>query len=86
MNYCAVDLHGNNGYYGIVDEEGKTVYRLCHRSSTRPMGLEPDGTTLYWDGRLKGGEMAPPGRYRVRAQATLNTETITVESEWLTLE
>lgn len=70
----------------IVDEEGRTVYRLCHRTSTRPMGLKPDGTTLYWDGRLKNGETAPPGRYRVRAQATLNTETITVESEWLTLE
>jgi len=24
--HCAVDLHGNNGYYGIVDETGKRVY------------------------------------------------------------
>ena len=27
MNYSAVDLHGNNGYYGIVDEEGKRVFK-----------------------------------------------------------
>lgn len=26
MNYCAVDLHGNNGFYGIVDEDGKRVF------------------------------------------------------------
>jgi len=25
--HCAVDLHGNNGYYGIVDEEGKRVFK-----------------------------------------------------------
>ncbi len=27
MNYCAVDLHGNNGFYGIIDEDGKRVFR-----------------------------------------------------------
>lgn len=70
----------------IIDEEGGTVYRLCHRSSTRPMGLMPEGTTLYWDGKLKNGEAASPGKYRVRAQATLNDRTITVESDWFTLE
>ncbi len=26
MNYCAVDLHGNNGFYGIIDEDGKRVF------------------------------------------------------------
>lgn len=25
--HCAVDLHGNNGYYGIVDETGKRVFK-----------------------------------------------------------
>ncbi|MDD3334661.1 MAG: caspase family protein [Eubacteriales bacterium] len=70
----------------IVDEEGKTVHRLCHRASTRPMGLVPDGSVLYWDGRLKNGEPVPPGSYRVRAQATLNSETVTVESEWFEVQ
>ncbi|MDD2600448.1 MAG: transposase [Kiritimatiellae bacterium] len=26
MNYCAVDLHGNNGFYGIIDKDGKRVF------------------------------------------------------------
>lgn len=25
--HCAVDLHGNNGFYGIVDETGKRVFK-----------------------------------------------------------
>jgi len=25
--HCAVDLHGNNGFYGIVDEKGKRVFK-----------------------------------------------------------
>ena len=25
--YAGVDLHSNNGYYGIVDEEGRRIYR-----------------------------------------------------------
>ena len=24
--YCAVDLHGDNGFYGIVDESGKRLF------------------------------------------------------------
>jgi hypothetical protein len=28
MGFCVgVDLHGNNGYYGIVDEEGRRVFK-----------------------------------------------------------
>jgi len=25
--YCGIDLHGNNGYYGIVDAQGRRVYK-----------------------------------------------------------
>ncbi len=25
--HCAVDLHGNNGFYGIVDETGKQIFK-----------------------------------------------------------
>ena len=43
----------------ILDEEGQVVERLCHRRSTRPMGLA--GTTLYWDGRQRDGSTRPGG-------------------------
>ena len=65
----------------VTDEEGKVIHRLCHRSSTRPMGLPEGGTVLYWDGTLKDGSSAPAGTYRIWAQATLNDGSITVTSE-----
>lgn len=43
----------------ILDEEGQVVERLCHRRSTRPMGLA--GTTLYWDGKQRDGSPTPGG-------------------------
>lgn len=63
----------------ILDEEGQVVERLCHRRSTRPMGLA--GTTLYWDGSLRDGSPAPAGTYRVRAQIHWKDQTLSVESE-----
>lgn len=62
----------------ILDEEGQVVERLCHRRSTRPMGLA--GTTLYWDGSLRDGSPAPAGTYRVRAQIHWKDQTLSVES------
>ena len=70
----------------IVDEEERVVYRLCHRMSTRPMQLTPQGTVLYWDGRLKDGSPAGAGVYRVRAQAVMNDVTVTVLSSAFTIE
>jgi len=32
--YCAVDLHGNNGFYGIVDETGKRVFKTADTELT----------------------------------------------------
>ena len=64
----------------ILDEEDRVVYRLCHRLSTRPMQMNPEGTVLYWDGRLKDGTAAEPGIYRVRAEAVMNDAAVTVIS------
>lgn len=70
----------------ILDDEDKVVYRLCHRSATRPMQLEPEGSVFYWDGKLKDGEYADPGAYRVRVQAVMNDTTATVISDPFTVE
>ena len=41
--HCAVDLHGNNGYYGVVDQTGKRVFneRLPNTLSVVLDTLEP---------------------------------------------
>lgn len=41
--HCAVDLHGNNGFYGIVDEKGRKVFskRLPNCIDTVLKTLEP---------------------------------------------
>jgi transposase len=41
--HCAVDLHGNNGYYGIVDESGKRLFnkRLPNSLPAVLTALEP---------------------------------------------
>jgi transposase len=41
--HCAIDLHGDNGYYGIMDEEGKRVYekRLPNKLPAILKALEP---------------------------------------------
>jgi transposase len=41
--HCGVDLHGNNGYYGIVDQGGKRVFgkRIANRLEKVLAALEP---------------------------------------------
>ena len=68
----------------ILDEEGQVTDRLCHRRSTRPMGLA--GTTLYWDGKQRDGSPAPAGTYRVRVQIHWKDQILSVESEPFELE
>jgi len=70
----------------IVDENEKVVHRICHRQSTRPMQIEPEGSVFYWNGRLKDGSPAPAGTYRVRAQAHINDSSATVLSTAFTIE
>jgi len=72
--HCAVDLHGENGYYGIVDETGKRLFsrRLPNSLETVLEALEPfreqfeDGVVVestfnwYWlvDGLNENGYRA----------------------------
>ena len=70
----------------IVDENEKVVQRITHRQSTRPMQIDPAGSVFYWNGRLRDGSIAPPGQYRVRAQAHINDLTATVLSSAFTIE
>ena len=69
--HCAIDLHGDNGYYGIMDEDGKRVYekRLPNKLPVILKALEPfkrdlcDGVVVestynwYWlvDGLSENG-------------------------------
>ena len=70
----------------ILDEEDRVIHRLCHRQSTRPMQMNPEGTVLYWNGHLKDGTLASPGVYRVRAEAVMNDTTVTVISSAFTIQ
>ncbi len=69
----------------IKNEEGKTVHRLCHKQSTRPMQLSPEGSVFYWDGTLKNGERIPPGTYSVVVQAHTNDQSVQVSSQPITI-
>ena len=69
----------------IVDMDGKTMHRLCHKQSTRPMQLCPSGSVFYWDGVLKSGETLPDGTYQIRVQAYTEEDSVTVLSEPFTM-
>ncbi len=70
----------------IVDAQGKTLHRLCHKQSTRPMQLVPSGSVFYWDGLLKTGEPLTQGTYQVRVQAHTEEDSVTVFSTPFTIE
>lgn len=69
----------------VADGEGRTVYRLCHRQSTRPGNLDPEGSVFYWDGRLKDGSNASPGTYTLKVTADVNGQSTTVISKPFTV-
>ena len=69
----------------IVDMDGKTLHRLCHKQSTRPMQLSPSGSVFYWDGKLKSGDLLPDGTYQIRVQAYTEEDSVTVLSEPFTM-
>ena len=49
--YCAIDLHGDNGFYGIVDETGKRIFkRRIHNS----LPLVLDALSPYKDQLTNG--------------------------------
>lgn len=69
----------------VVNSAGETVRRLCHRQSTRPLGITPEGSTFYWNGCDKRGNPLPPGEYRLVATGYLGERAFTAESGPLTL-
>lgn len=69
----------------VVNAEGETVRRFCHKESTRPLQLHPEGSLFYWDGRDKHGKSVAAGEYRIRATGYLGGQSVTVESETITL-
>ena len=69
----------------IVDQDGDTVYRLCHRQSTRPLQITPEGSTFYWNGRDRDGNLVNAGKYCVRVTGYIGEQTETVTSNTSTL-
>ncbi|MBE5802094.1 MAG: CHAT domain-containing protein [Clostridiales bacterium] len=76
---CALSLN-------VIDEEGATVHRICHKRSTRPMQLIPEGSVFYWDGRTKDGQFLAPGTYRVQVEAYTNGQSVKTVSDPFTYE
>ncbi len=65
----------------VEDENGQVVQRLLTAEPTRPEQLKPTGTTVVWNGRLPGGEAAPPGVYLLKASTRIGTAAYTAEVE-----
>ena len=70
----------------VVDEDGGTVRRLCHKQSTRPMQMNPEGSVFYWNGCDRSGRPVAAGKYRVRVSCLLGERTFSAESDLLTLQ
>ena len=70
----------------IVDDQGKTVKRLSFRTATRPLGIVPEGSCFYWDGRSQNGEFVPAGEYRVVAEGWIGETGFTAQSGVITIE
>ena len=69
----------------IHDEEGRHVATLLADSPTRSMHLEPEGSTLYWNGLDQAGNPAGPGRYYLYVTAGVGEAVYSAESPgvWL---
>ena len=65
----------------IVDGDGNTVQRLSYRTATRPLGIVPDGTCYYWDGRDRNGSPVSAGEYRVVAEGWIGDMEFSAQSE-----
>ena len=65
----------------VVDIDGNTVRRLSYRAATRPLGLVPDGSCFYWDGRDRNGDPVPQGEYRVFVEGWIGDTLFTAQSE-----
>lgn len=70
----------------IVDADGNTVRRLCHKQSTRPLGTVPDGSVFYWNGTDKNGTPVEAGVYHIRVTGHIGQESETVESHAIIID
>ena len=69
----------------VQNAQGRTIRYLSVETPSRPQRLVPEGTTLYWDGKLEDGTAAPPGRYMVCVQTSVGGMNYTVYSAYFTL-
>ncbi len=70
----------------VQNAQGKTIRYLAIEQATRPQRLVPEGTTLYWDGKLQDGSAAPKGKYLICVRTGVGRRTYTVYSEYFNLE
>ena len=64
----------------IVNAKGETVCRLSRRQSTRPLRIDPAGSTFYWNGCAKNGDAVEPGTYRISVTGYMGEKTETAKS------
>ncbi len=60
---------------------GALVRRLSYKKPTRPEGLTPDSTSLYWNGRNQSGEMCPSGSYIIIAETKVGGIQYTADAK-----
>ncbi len=58
----------------IIDAQGNTVRRLTHKQGTRPLGITPNGSVLYWNGTDKLGNPVAPGTFQVQVAGFLGDQ------------
>ena len=51
----------------ILTEQGEAVAYPAFDRMSRPIHLEQEGSCIWWDGRMSGGQFAPAGKYRLKA-------------------
>ena len=69
----------------IQNMRGATVRYLAYQQQSRPQHLVPEGTCLYWDGSLAGGQPAPAGFYRIRVETEIGGDLYEAYSELIRL-
>lgn len=64
----------------VVDEYGAAVRHIAYAAPSRPQQLSPAGSSYYWDGKRNNGEMASPGKYRIRIRVRIGENSFVCES------
>lgn len=69
----------------VLNEEGKTVSYLQLNQMSRPLHLQDEGSTLFWDGKTSAGAQAPAGKYRLQATAYAGGQKYETFGDWFDL-